>query len=61
MTGSPTDFWGSEILAKSDFLGVYERCKDSFGSRKKGGFFCVAKKGIRDFLGYAKKVVFFGR
>ena len=48
-------------MAKSDFLGVYERCRDSFGSRKKTGYFCVAKKGIRDFLGYAKKSsVFWG-
>ena len=31
-----------------------------FGSRRKiEGFFWVAKKGIRDFLGYDKKVVIF--
>ena len=35
----------SEILAQSDFLG----------SMKDAGFFWVVKKGLRDFLGYAKK------
>ena len=45
-------FWGSEILAKSDFLGVYERRRDFFGSRKKTeGFFWVAIKGLSDFFG----------
>ena len=44
-------FWPKVIL------GVYERRRDFWGSRKKKpkGLFGVAKKGPRDFLGYAKK------
>ena len=48
MTGEgPSDFFGSEILAKGDF----------FGSRKEKTeeFFGVARKELGDFLGYAKK------
>ena len=49
-------FCGSEILAKSDFFGVYERCQDFLGSREKAeGYFWVVKKGLRYFFGYAKK------
>ena len=45
MTGGPSDFFGSEILAQSDF----------FGSMKDAGiFFWVAKKKQRDFLGLRK-------
>ena len=51
------NFFGSQILAKSDFWGVYERCWDFFGSRKNTeGFFGVVKSpdyGI--FLGMLKK------
>ena len=43
--GGPSDFFGSEILAKSDF----------FESIKDAGIFWDAKKGLRDFFGYAKK------
>ena len=58
--GGPSDFLGSEILAKSDFFGVYETCRDFFGPPKKTkGFFWVAKQGLRDFLGMPKKVVIF--
>ena len=50
-TGVPSDFFVSEILAKSDFFWVYERRWDFFGSRRKTeGFFWVAKKGLRDFF-----------
>ena len=56
----PSDFFGSEILAKGDFFWVYERRRDFFGSQKKnGGMFWVAKKELRFFFGYAKKVVIF--
>ena len=49
--GCPSDFFGSEILAQSDFFGVYERCRDLYGSAKKPeGFFGGCEKGLRDFL-----------
>ena len=49
--GGPSDFLGSEILAKSDF----------FGSMKDAGIFWVAKKKPRDFLGCEKRTKgFFG-
>ena len=48
--GNPSDFWGSEILAKSDFLWFYERHRDFFGLQKNRGIFWVAKKGLRDFF-----------
>ena len=51
ITGGPSDFLGSEILAQSDFFGV--------AKKKTEGYFWVAKKGLRDFYGYAKKVVIF--
>ena len=47
--GGPSDIFGSVILAKSDF----------FGHEKKAGYFWFAKEGLRDFWGYAKKVVIF--
>ena len=54
--GSQSDFLGSEILAKSDFFWVYERCQDFFGLRRKTeGFFWVVKKRLKDFFAYAKK------
>ena len=57
--GGPSGFLGSEILAKSDFW-VCERCQDFFRLRKiTERFLGVAKKGLRDFFGYAKKVVIF--
>ena len=45
MTGRPSDFFGSEILATGDF----------FESMKDAGIFWVAKKELRDFFRYAKK------
>ena len=41
MTGGPSDFFGSEILAKSDFLG----------SMKDAGIFLGHKREQRDFFG----------
>ena len=40
------DFLGSEILAKSNFLG---------SMKDVGDFFALLKQKLRDFLGYAKK------
>ena len=45
MTGGPSDFLGSEILAKSSF----------FGSMKDAEIFWVAKRKQRDFLGCEKR------
>ena len=42
MTGGSEGFFGSDILAKRDFLGVYERRRDFFGSQRQH----------RVFLGY---------
>ena len=60
--GDPSDFFGSEILAKSDFLGSMKDAGIFLVREKKYRFFGVAKKGLRNFLGYAKKVgIFLGR
>ena len=53
--GGPSDFFGSKILAKSDFLGSMKDAGIFLGREKKQGYFWVAKKGLRDFFGYAKK------
>ena len=54
--GGASDFFGSEILAKSAFLGSMNNAGIFFGSPKNiEGFFGVLKKGLRDFLAYAKK------
>ena len=45
MTGGPSDFLGSEILAQNDF----------FGSMKYAGIFLGRKKKQRDFFGLRKK------
>ena len=45
MTGGPSDFFGSEILAKSDF----------FGSMKDAGIFLGRENKQRDFLGCKKR------
>ena len=50
MTEGPSDFFGFEILAKSDFLG----------STKDAGIFLGREKKNREiFLGMLKKVVIF--
>ena len=60
MTGGLIDFFGSEILAKSDFLGSMKDAGIFWGHEKKTkGCFWVPKKGLSDFFGYAKKVVIF--
>ena len=57
MKEGPSDFFGSKILAKSDFFfWVHERCRDFFWSRKKQrDVFRLQNKGLRDIFGYAKK------
>ena len=58
--GFLSDFFGSEILAKSDFFGSMKDAGIFLGCEKKTeGCFWVAKKGLRDFFAYAKKVVIF--
>ena len=53
---TPRDFFGSEILAKGDFLGFMKDAGIFLGREKKTeGFLWVAKKELRDFFGYAKK------
>ena len=49
-------FFGVWNFGRKWFFGVYERCQDFLGSQKKTkGLFWVAKKGLREFFGYAKK------
>ena len=58
--GGPSDFLGSEILAKSDFFGVYETCRDFFWAPKKNkGIFLGCKTRTKGFFGYAKKSSYF--
>ena len=57
--GSPSDFLGSEILAKSDFFGCMKDAGIFLGSGKNQRFFWVAKKGLKDILGMLKNVVIF--
>ena len=59
MTGGPSDFFGSEILAQSNFFGFMKDAGVFLGRKKNRGIFWVAKKGLRDYFGYAKKVVIF--
>ena len=49
--GGPSDFFGPEILAKSEFLGSMKNAGVFLGREKKTGIFWVAKKGLRDFFG----------
>ena len=60
--GGPSDFFGSEIFAESDFFGSMKDTGIFLGCEKKQrDFFGLRKKELtRDFLGYAKKVVIFG-
>ena len=50
--GGPSDIFGSEILAKSDFFGSMKDPGRFLGREKKTteGYFWVAKKGLRDFV-----------
>ena len=53
----PSDFFESEILAKSDFFGCMKDTWIFLGHEKKteGFFWVLAKKGLRDFFEYAKQ------
>ena len=53
--GGPSDFFGSEILAKSDFFGSVKDARIFLGREKKNGIFLGWEKELRDFFGYAKK------
>ena len=49
--GGPNDFFGSEILAKSDFFWDYERHQDFFGSQNKTrGIFWGCQKVTKGFF-----------
>ena len=48
-------FWGLKFWPKVIFFGSVKDAGFFMGSRKKTeGFFGFAKKGLRDFLAYAK-------
>ena len=53
--GGSSDFFGSEILAKSDFFGSMKDAGIFLGPEKNREFFWVVNKGLRDFFGYTKK------
>ena len=54
--GGASDFFGSEILAQSDFFGSMKDAGIFLGHKNNPeGYFWVAEKGLRDFFGYAKK------
>ena len=58
--GDPSDFFGSEILAKSDFFRSMKDARIFLGCEKKQrDFLVVAKKDKGNFLGMLKKVVIF--
>ena len=52
MTGGPSEFFGSEILAKGDFFGSMKDAGIFWGHEKKKteGFFWVAKKKKKEFF-----------
>ena len=53
-------FLGLKFWPEVIFFWVYERCWDFFWVMKKNrDFLGVAKKGLRDFFGYAKKSSYF--
>ena len=49
--GDPSDFFGSEILAKSDFLGSMKDAWVFLGRRKKQRDFLGCKKRTEGFFG----------
>ena len=50
--GGPRDFFGSKILAKSDFFWVMKKNRDFFGFQKRTkGFFWGMLKKSSDFFG----------
>ena len=52
-------FFGSEILAKSDFLGSTKDAGIFLGHEKKTEIFLGCEKRSKGFFWYAKKVVIF--
>ena len=44
MTGGPSDFLGSEILAQSDFFGSMKDAGIFLGREKNGGIFLELRK-----------------
>ena len=58
--GGPSDFFGSEILARGDFFGSMKDAAIFFGREKRTeGFSWVAKTKKEGFFGYARNVVIF--
>ena len=54
--GGPSDFLGSEILAKSEFFGSMKDVGNFLSLEKEiEGIFWVSEKGLRDSFGHAKK------
>ena len=45
---------GLKLWPKVIFLGLWKKPGFFGGTKKTEGFFGVVKKGLRDFLGYAK-------
>ena len=59
--GVSSNFFGSEILAKSDFGSIKDAGIFSGRKEKQKDFFGLHKKELRDFFGHAKKTSdFFG-
>ena len=56
--GGPSDYFGYEILAKGDFLGL-RKTPGFFWVAKKNteGFFFACKKELRNFFGGMLKIV----
>ena len=57
--GGPSNFFESEILAKSDFFGSMKGVGIFLDREKQPGLFWVAKKKTKHFFGYAKKSNYF--
>ena len=53
--GCPRDFFGSEILAKSDIFGPMKDAGIFLGRGKNRGIFLGYEKRTKGFFGYAKK------
>ena len=52
--GGPSNFFGSEILAQSDFLGSMKRHRNVFGSQKNRGIFWGCEKRTKGFFWVCK-------
>ena len=55
MGGGPSEFFGSKILAKSDFFGSMKDAGIVLGREKKTGIFLGCEKGTKGFFGHAIK------